>query len=243
VLETSYPDRVRPWLVGSGAIGILVCVVMLVGFGSPWGIPVLAAALATLCVGLWGQERNVSAVPSPRGRFMFAAHDPPEPKPETGLMRMSRLSSHPAFSIPVQIALALLFGYLLGNGSWVPALGLGAWFVTAWGLPAKVIDLVNARSLEAPASDRFLALADPRHPLGTGPAPDAAGTPRRSAVEALRAVGREWTHEEYREVRRLVGRGIAEEEACRTVRGKIVPAGDSPAEHSRLVASGAAAED
>jgi|GEM_PF-2130614 len=247
VEETSYPERLQPWLIGSGVVAALVSVAVL-AFGKAWAAPGLVVALAVLYVGLRGPERNISPVLSPRGRFVLvddpaAARPAEEPGEETWLDRANRLAAHPAVTVAVFLLVAMLIGYIGGGGKLLPAMGMFVLFAAILRIPEQIHALVNARSLDAPASDRFLALADPRHPLGTDSAPDAAGTPRRSAIEVLRAIGREWTDEEYQEVRRLIGRGIAEDEACRRVRGEIAPAADSSAVHSRLTVSGAAGED
>jgi hypothetical protein len=221
VEETSLPDRLRPWITGTGAVILVACAVLL-AFGKPWWIPVLPAALVAIYAGLRGPDRSICAIASPHGRFVLIDDIPDPPREDPGevgrVVRMIRLASRPAVSIPFSIALAALFAYLLGSGGWLPALGLFLFFLTCWKVTDKLLALVNVRSIEAPASARFLALADPRHPLASGLAPEADGTPR-SAIEALRSVGREWTHEEYREVRRAIGRGITEDEACRRVRG------------------------
>jgi len=225
VEETSFPDRWRPWITGAGVAVTVACAVLL-AFGKLWSIPVLPAALVTIYAGLRGPDRTISAIRSPRGRFVLLDDAPPSPPDDPGeegrLAHMIRLTSHPAVSILFLIGLAALLAYFLGTGGWLPALGLFVTFVACWGVPDKLLARVDARSTDAPASERFLALADPRTPLASGLETEAAVAPR-SPADVLRSVGREWTHAEYQEARRLIGRGVTEEEACRRVRGDALP--------------------
>jgi hypothetical protein len=246
VESTSFSEETRTYLITTGGVAALACVVVL-ALGIGWGIAALPAALAVLWLGVRGPDRSIDGVESPRGRFVLLPDAPAEPidvGEERPLDRFGRKLTEDTGRVLAGGMMGGALAAALGAGPWVVALAFVGGAVGILELPAKAVALLDSRSVDAPPSKAFLAAADPRVPLGPdGRGPATTTPPRVVPEEAFRGIGRVISPAEYMEVRRLMGLGVDEGEACLIARALTVARGEAmynpaifPADPAELIA-------